>query len=160
MSGYTDQEISAIGQWLRDGLSASKVAEKLSIARRREVSRNAIIGIVKRNKALREIGFTRKAGEQRPGDNPRRAATPERSAPAVARLPARRIETPSIELVAAPSPQDRMPFLAAATSSRCLFFACEVFAPDGPDMPVCGGERQTHTRKPYCEFHLRAEVAA
>lgn len=46
-------------------------------------------------------------------------------------------------------------FLAAVMTDRCLHYACDWFAPDGPDMPVCGAERAQdvlHTR--YCRRHL------
>lgn len=62
---YSDDEIKLIGQWLRDGLSASGIAGRLSIRRGRVVSRHAIIGIVARNKVLAGIGFERKAGRPR-----------------------------------------------------------------------------------------------
>lgn len=79
MSGYTDHEIALIGRWLREGLSATGIAGRLSVARGREVSRNAIIGIVLRNKVLNGIGFARgprarKAGIRVPAPNVRRTA--------------------------------------------------------------------------------------
>ncbi len=231
MSGYTDQEIAAIGQWLREGLSATGIAGRLSVARGRAVSRNAIIGIVLRNKVLNGIGFARgsrarKAGIRVPAPKVRRAdlarasqsrakasedngrisatscapVTGEASRPDAGRSASATSEIMDATAgeTALHSPErattqranvlpqheagsvDHEPdgqatvrnvgvtagetapisFLDAVDGRLCLFFACEVFAPDGPDMPVCGRERQTHTRKPYCEFHLRAEVAA
>ncbi|RWQ12372.1 GcrA family cell cycle regulator [Mesorhizobium sp.] len=57
-SSYSAEEILAIAGWLRDGLSASQVAGRLATLRRRPVSRNAIVGIVHRNKTLAAIGFS------------------------------------------------------------------------------------------------------
>lgn len=57
--GYTDDEIEAIAGWLRDGLSGNEVARRLTVRRGVNVSRNAIIGIVLRNKTLHAIGFAR-----------------------------------------------------------------------------------------------------
>nr|WP_295465249.1 GcrA family cell cycle regulator [Mesorhizobium sp.] len=160
LTGYSEQEIALIGRWLREGLSASGIAGRLSVARNRPVSRNAIIGIVQRNKVLAAIGFERKANRSVATSRGRvpRPSKPKieaRSAPQAspAALPV------TVAAPAGPSPTSPMTFLAAITASRCLFFADAPMDPAGPDMPVCGCERQTHTRKPYCEYHLRREAA-
>ncbi|MBZ9676407.1 GcrA family cell cycle regulator [Mesorhizobium sp. ES1-1] len=57
MPSYTDVELQEIARWLREGLSASRIAAKFSVLRGGPVSRNAIIGIVHRNAMLGEIGF-------------------------------------------------------------------------------------------------------
>lgn len=57
MPGYTDVELQEIGRWLKEGLSASRIAAKFSALRDGPVSRNAIIGIVHRNAMLAAIGF-------------------------------------------------------------------------------------------------------
>lgn len=56
-----------------------------------------------------------------------------------------------------------MTFLQAALTDRCLYFVCDWYDPDGPDMPVCGAPRAANvvgTR--YCRRHLaqRVQVAA
>ncbi|RWO90893.1 GcrA family cell cycle regulator [Mesorhizobium sp.] len=56
-SSYSADEITAIAGWLGDGLSATQIAERLSNRRRCTVTRNAIIGIVHRNKTLAAVGF-------------------------------------------------------------------------------------------------------
>lgn len=62
-SAYAADEILALGGWLIDGLSASKIALKLTDMRLgRSVTRNAIIGIVQRNKTLKAIGFSKSNG--------------------------------------------------------------------------------------------------
>lgn len=67
---YADNEIDAIAGWLREGLSASKIQQEFS-RRFRSVSRNAIIGIVHRNKVLAAIGL----GGNGPRTEKKRAAT-------------------------------------------------------------------------------------
>ncbi|MER9188326.1 GcrA cell cycle regulator [Mesorhizobium australicum] len=67
MTGYTQSEIDSIAVWLKAGDSASKAAGKLSGMRGRAVSRNAIIGIVHRDKTLCGIGFANATkGRNRP----------------------------------------------------------------------------------------------
>lgn len=51
-------------------------------------------------------------------------------------------------------------FLDAVNGGLCLFFADDPMAPAGPAMPVCGAERQTWSRKPYCAGCLDRERAA
>lgn len=75
MSSYTDTELHEIAIWLKDGLSASKIATRLSALRGSPVSRNAIIGIVDRNPALKTIGFANPKGG-RSGGRPRKNARP------------------------------------------------------------------------------------
>ncbi|MBB6412475.1 GcrA family cell cycle regulator [Mesorhizobium sangaii] len=57
MASYTDAELQEIARWLKDGLSASKIAAAFTVLRGSLVSRNAIIGIVHRNAMLDAIGF-------------------------------------------------------------------------------------------------------
>lgn len=73
VSAYTDTELREIAAWLKDGLSASKIATRFSALRGSPVSRNAIIGIVHRNMALRVIGFAGPKGG-RSGGRPRKLA--------------------------------------------------------------------------------------
>jgi GcrA cell cycle regulator len=62
MASYTDAELQEIARWLKDGLSASKIAAAFSALRGVRVSRNAIIGIVHRNAMLGAIGFANGQG--------------------------------------------------------------------------------------------------
>lgn len=57
MASYSDAELQEIARWLKDGLSASRIAAAFSALRGSPVSRNAIIGIVHRNAMLGAIGF-------------------------------------------------------------------------------------------------------
>lgn len=77
------------------------------------------------------------------------AAAPQSAAPVLPPIPAGRA-------ICVPP----MSFLEAVERGRCLFFACDPFDPDGPDMPVCGAERAAdappHNR--YCASHAIAAV--
>ncbi|MCV3209407.1 GcrA cell cycle regulator [Mesorhizobium sp. YC-39] len=73
MAFYTETELEAIAGWLKDGLSASKISDRLSALRGSGVSRNAVIGIVHRNAGLSAIGFANPGGG-RSGGRPRKAA--------------------------------------------------------------------------------------
>lgn len=80
VSAYSTQEIEAIAGWLREHLSATEIANKLAVERRCPVSRNAIIGIVHRNKRLAGIGFSGSSGRPLRG-------SPVPGAPSVPRAP-------------------------------------------------------------------------
>ena len=62
MASYSDAELQEIARWLKDGLSASRIAAAFSALRGSPVSRNAIIGIVHRNAMLGAIGFANGKG--------------------------------------------------------------------------------------------------
>ncbi|MGX8008314.1 GcrA family cell cycle regulator [Mesorhizobium sp. ORM8.1] len=72
-AAYTEKEIDEIAAWLKEGLSASRIAGRFSALRGAPVSRNAIIGIVHRNAGLRAIGFANPKGG-RAGGRPRKDA--------------------------------------------------------------------------------------
>ncbi|QKD02672.1 GcrA family cell cycle regulator [Mesorhizobium loti] len=62
MASYSDAELQEIARWLKEGLSASRIAAAFSALRGSAVSRNAIIGIVHRNAMLGAIGFANGKG--------------------------------------------------------------------------------------------------
>ena len=62
MASYSDAELHEIAGWLKDGLSASRIAVAFSALRGSPVSRDAIIGIVHRNAMLGAIGFANGKG--------------------------------------------------------------------------------------------------
>ncbi|QKC82681.1 GcrA family cell cycle regulator [Mesorhizobium sp. NZP2077] len=62
MASYSDAELQEIARWLKDGLSASRIAAAFSALRGSPVSRNAIIGVVHRNAMLGAIGFAHGRG--------------------------------------------------------------------------------------------------
>ncbi|MDX8448048.1 GcrA cell cycle regulator [Mesorhizobium captivum] len=76
-AAYTEKEIDEIAAWLKEGLSASRIAGRFSALRGSPVSRNAIIGIVHRNAGLRAIGFANPKGG-RAGGRPRKHVRPDR----------------------------------------------------------------------------------
>ncbi|CDX21673.1 GcrA cell cycle regulator [Mesorhizobium sp. ORS 3324] len=76
-AAYTKKEIDEIAAWLKEGLSASRIAGRFSALRGSPVSRNAIIGIVHRNAGLSAIGFANPKGG-RAGGRPRKNARPDR----------------------------------------------------------------------------------
>lgn len=66
-SRYSDDERIAIEGWLRDGFSASRIAQEFIRKFQRYVSRNAMIGVIHRDPVLAKIGL--------PGNAPRTAGT-------------------------------------------------------------------------------------
>ncbi|RWQ42599.1 MAG: GcrA cell cycle regulator [Mesorhizobium sp.] len=82
MPAYTDTELQSIARWLKDGLSAARIADRLSALRGGPASRNAIIGVVHRNADLRAIGFANPQGRSggRPRKNPAKLVRPDKSA--------------------------------------------------------------------------------
>ncbi|TPN76742.1 GcrA cell cycle regulator [Mesorhizobium sp. CU2] len=77
MPAYTEKEIDEIAAWLKEGLSASRIAGRFSALRGSPVSRNAIIGIVHRNTGLKAIGFANPKGGHA-GGRPRKNVRPDR----------------------------------------------------------------------------------
>ena len=75
---YTAREIQIIARCLRGGLSAAEIAGRISGERREAVSRNAIIGLVARDKALSAIGFCRARPKQAKPAKPAKPAGPAR----------------------------------------------------------------------------------
>ncbi|TJW07261.1 MAG: hypothetical protein E5W82_23900 [Mesorhizobium sp.] len=83
MTAYTDTELQEIAVWLKDGLSASRIAVRFSALRGSPVSRSAIIGIVHRNQVLKAIGFANPKGG-RAGGRPRKNAVTKNAAKPIA----------------------------------------------------------------------------
>jgi GcrA cell cycle regulator len=155
--GYTTEEVVKVAGWLRDGLSASQIAAKLTDLRhgRNPVSRNAAIGLVHRNKALKAIGFAnvRPAAFAAASKTRRRASRPT-SNPAF--LPARmfaRVDVPKPEAalsefkVRQPKTPLVLPPKVATAGIRfldALFGKCRwpldlsLDAPKTADLIVCG----------------------
>lgn len=169
MPAYTDTELQSIASWLKDGLSAARIAIRLSALRGSPASRNAVISIVHRNADLRAIGFANPRGRR-----PARHVTPARLAPPVW-LPQRQyvpeFHGPDGEALKVPAPRPaaavgRQPHVAAMRFVDCLFGRCrapldltleedpENDAPGsrpGLDMLCCG--LRTRPSKSYCAYH-------
>ena len=172
MTPWHDDEIDAVKAMLRDGLTASQIADRISRQFDRLVSRNAVISIVARRRELAEIGFARQPTRARvkreEGFRAPAQARPARTSPqrpAVVFSPAFQPGRPkppdlfkpgrAADIIVVP-----MSFLRALDEKRCLFFAADAMTIDGPDMPVCGCARHSPSAKPYCAAHLACEVAA
>jgi GcrA cell cycle regulator len=169
---YTQPEKDSIAIWLREGDSASQIAPKLSAQRGSPVTRNAIIGVVHRDKALAAIGFDRgnkaRAGER---SKPRRATSIRRAkGTAPGQLPGRLflaavdgedragegfydLKAPTVR-VPVPSHQ---PHFVAMRFIDCLFDRCraplssDLEEKPGPDMLCCG--HKVTDGKSYCTYH-------
>lgn len=174
MRGFWTPEIDAQLKVLADeGLSASQIAARLGR------SRSSVIGRVFRLKGevvLRGQSFRdrpkQQASSERAARPPRRvrphSSPPGAPRPVTARTagkppvapPAGAASSPAAPaLPSALSPVLRpMPFLEAVEKNRCLWFACDPFAPGGPDMPVCGHERAALPNVRYCPRHLAGQV--
>ncbi|TPK15194.1 hypothetical protein FJ872_19555 [Mesorhizobium sp. B2-5-9] len=153
---WTAAELDALRDLAGQGLSASQIAARLPGAR----SRNAVIGMLKRGngKYGQLLGQPRNEARGRAPSQPKPAQPKRVRSMAQAPIrPVRQIlaKAPPIEAVAnlpAPLP---ITFLAAVMADRCLHYACDWFASDGPDMPVCGAERARNVLETrYCRRHL------
>jgi GcrA cell cycle regulator len=176
MTGYTSDEIDKIATLLRDGLSASRIAEAIGVTRHETVSRNAIIGVVRRNPTLKAIGFSRSKGGQS-GGRPRKdrmSSTSKPKSPKV-RLPkppapytlpdrlavrefnGRQGAEPhfrfKVPIPRPPAATQRPPFVGMRFLD-CLFDRCRMpldldsHAKGGPDMLCCG--IQVEPLKSFC----------
>lgn len=177
-TGYVEAEIEAIASWLQEGLSATQIAVKMFERFRRAVSRNAIIGLVHRNKRLRAIGLQSRAPQNRHRpDTAAKAASrrvpaskrPLAKAPAPKDLPGRQklmaMEYPDREtlwLAPKPAPHPRVIFgapaeydaaslrlpISALGDGQCRFPVND--APDAAGHLFCG---LPATRRSYCGHH-------
>ncbi|MER8503835.1 GcrA family cell cycle regulator [Mesorhizobium sp. M1142] len=159
MSDWSADDLQALRELAGQGLSAAQIAARLPGDR----SRNAVIGKLKRGKG------SHGALLGQPKNQAIGRATPKSEKPVKRKYrPVRRaVMAPSIE-----APVERlfeakpvanlpatlpMTFLNAVMANRCLHYACDWFAPDGPDMPVCGAERADVLETRYCRRHLLSE---
>jgi len=153
---WHEGHIPQISQMLRDGFSASEIADKFE-----GVSRNAVIGLVHRRADLREIGFDRV-----PGGNPDAAAKARRTrglAPAkLAHKKPKAVKPVTVEpTVITP---ETAAVLFDANSLRvelhnipaggCKWPVNDV--PTGGVFLFCGCKSMAE--KPYCEEHYRRSI--
>lgn len=154
---WREGHIPQISQMLKDGLSASEIANKFE-----GVSRNAVIGLVHRRADLREIGF-----ERVPGGNPDAAAKARKArglAPAkLAHKKPQAVKPVTVEpTVVTP---ETAAVLFDANSLRvelhnipaggCKWPVNDV--PAGGVFLFCGCKSMAE--KPYCEEHYKRSVS-
>lgn len=144
MNYWYTNNIEKIADMLREGKSASEIGAHFG------VSRNAVIGLVHRNKELREIGFKRSPGPQNiekvraisvaatRGKNVRGGKVSVNRLKAVAPP----IEAP--EPVDAPEPRN-------LTLMELTERTCRWPVNDGGPFLFCGCEAGLD--RPYCDFH-------
>lgn len=146
---WTPQREQALADLVAKGWSASQIGDELGC------TRNAVIGKVLRGKgrfgALDGRSGRRAPAEARPRPVQQKALVDAPSL-APAELPA---EAPAP--AAALPPARPISFLQAVDEERCLWFAGTFHDPDGPNMPVCGGERADIPGTRYCLHHLRRQ---
>lgn len=176
---YTQAEKDSIAAWLKEGGTATQIAAKLSVLRGERLTRNAIIGVVHRDKTLKEIGFDRgnqmRAGKRKDGSIkiklPKAPAARRSNAPSPYHLPGRLFiaelngETQGDEAYSFLSPAIRtpgpvaQPHFVAMRFLDCLFNRCrapissDLEERPGPDMLCCGFHSEPG--KPYCTYHKK-----
>lgn len=150
---WSEERIGILRELAADKLSAAEIGAKMG------VTRNTISGAAHRH------GIQLKGGTARKPDTPEaEAARLRKAVPSTRRAPAvpapARVLAPPPELAPLPTSAALVPlpitFWDAVRADRCLFFACDPFSPDGPDMPVCGAERPAWAAREnrYCARHL------
>jgi len=155
---WHEGRIPQISQMLKDGFSASEIAERFE-----GVSRNAVIGLVHRTHELREIGFDRV-----PGGNPDAAAKARKTrglAPAkLAHKKKPKAEKPVIVEPTVITPETAAVLFDANTmrvelhnipAGGCKWPVNDV--PAGGVFLFCGCEAMAD--KPYCAEHYKRSVS-
>lgn len=164
MSVWSPEALDHLKALVDEGLSAGQISVRMGI------SRSAVVGKIHRaggalGKLARPAGFQHKK-TTKPDRSP--ASTSKSVKQVIARAP-------SLAVVAAPPiatfrpeplpPRKAadiivvpIPFSRAIGQGRCLFYACDAFAPASADMLVCGCKRALVRGKPYCADHLAAET--
>lgn len=136
MTAYTTSEIDSIAGWLKEGLTASQIATRLTAARGTPVTRNAIIGVVHRRAALKAIGFANSKGG-RSGGRPKKDTANRDVPPAPAK---RFVPTPTN---AAPNHLPNKLFIAAIEELEGDDDAFQL--PKTPTRPHRAPARQAHS---------------
>lgn len=144
LSGYTQAERDLIAKCLREGESANEIGARIGR------SRNAVIGVVHRDKGLKAIGFARRPGDQvgcgkhqRNGTRPVRRQQPRQVAP-------RSIPRPSAKSTREPKQSE--PQLAGRPQASLRANQCQYAVNDA-------GRGETHlfcglpSDGMWCEFH-------
>ncbi|GAA4108661.1 GcrA family cell cycle regulator [Aminobacter aganoensis] len=160
---YSPDEIEFIARKLRDKLSASQIANALSRERGSEVTRNMIIGIVHRDRTLREIGFwanpggrpTGEAAQIKPAKKLKPASSPRKSAVIPLSAKVKRMEpaVPAIRSADYDAASRHVP-LADLSRFECRWAVND--AAKGEDHLFCG--HPSVLDSPYCAHHALRSV--
>lgn len=145
--GYTSEQVDAIAGWLSEGLTASQIVSVFCRTFGEDRSRNAIIGIVHRNKRLAAIGL---AGRGERSEKQKAAAARQKI---VEKRQVRRAVVPAKPVVA-PQPPKRVD-AAAKTLADLAWSECRWPVNDaapGEQHLFCAAPRGNG---PYCPFHAR-----
>lgn len=163
---WTEERIAKAARLWADGLSITAIGKAL------DTNRSSVAGIMNRRRARfprrgqpenlckggRRAKPTKTRAEQRERQRANAARAAERKAKALA---AKAAEAPR------PAPAPKLPatlpvsFADAVERGRCLHFIGDPFGPDGPAMPVCGGQRAAEpVRGRYCPYHQRSQFRA
>jgi GcrA cell cycle regulator len=130
---WSEEQIEQIRQWRRDGISCGRIAEML------ETSRNAIIGLCRRE----EIPAPSIIREQAKNSKKRKRSKRERAS-----WKQRRKKMGTLPETPPEPPTARHLDIMALTSRTCRWPLWD--APDGP-RTYCGAE--TQGEGPYCAYH-------
>lgn len=157
---WTDELKDQVAAMLRKGLTASQIAARLE-----GVSRNAVVGVVNRDRRLKEIGFKRSPGPQNTGRKrdlsiaaKRRRGAVRGGKEALVRLEV--IPTPSIADLLDAVPDTPGLFGAPQVAGMPLIMLtdcrCKWPLNDGGPFLFCGEAKQPG--RPYCAYHSTAAL--
>lgn len=160
---WSPQALDTLRTLVDEGLSTGEIAARMGL------SRSAVAGRIHRAKGA--LGtLRRKPGYQRPKTEaadksarpPRKTIVPPPLKPELLFVspPCRDFTQPPLRRRARDIVVVPMPFSRAMREARCLFYACDDYAPASSEMLVCGCKRASYRgSKPYCSAHLVAETA-
>lgn len=141
---WSDADKDRLAELLVTGLSASKIAAHFDGA-----SRNAVIGVVYRDKRLKAIGLTKRPGFDKP--KPEQPKTTMRVSPSLP-LRARTRRAPKKPFVTRPepaAPASREMLLHELDNRQCKWPTND--PPKGGVFRFCGHQRAE--KGPYCAYH-------
>jgi len=180
MSFWNEERVARLKELAGQGLSSGQIASLLGREFGCGVSRNAVIGKLMRGKGrygklqLPARAYVRAGGAGAATPPPTAPVQPVRARRAAARpspAPSRsRAEALGLTPLPLKGGEERVSvpavlpigFFEAVETGRCLHFIGDPFAPDGPDMPVCGAERAEGALplNRYCRRHRASQYQA
>ena len=154
---WTDEIKEQIAEMLREGLTASQIATRIG-----GVTRNAVIGVIHRDKRLKAIGFKRSKGESDDVRAFRAKRISEVKRRKSADAPKRIVVAPAPSIVdlldAAHEVPGRFGAPQVAGVSLTMLNECRCKWPinDGGPFIFCGEAKKPD--RPYCAFHATEAV--